>query len=281
MKRLIVLALLGALFLGSSHELMAQDNERGLYTKQIVVKKAIPYPYLREADVMWSKQMWRIIDLREKMNQSLYYPIDESKSGDRKNLFSVLMMKVKTGEIEAYDGNDYSMRKVITLRDIENVFEAGETTVKTYDLDTGIEKDTTMFREIEPGDVQQFLIKEEWYFDSKLSTMKVRILGICPVRIAPNPETGAVEKKRAFWVFFPEIRETLANYEVYNRNNDAQRISFDDMFMQRRFSSYIFQASNVYDNRAIQQYAVGRSALLESEKIKEWLFNIEHDLWEY
>jgi gliding motility associated protien GldN len=281
MKRFGVLILLTALLLGINQGVNAQDNERGLYQKQIVDKKAIPYPYLREADVLWSKQMWRVIDLREKMNQSLYYPLDESKSGDRKNLFSILMMKIKTGEIEAYSGDDYSMREVITLAEIESVFDAGETTVKTFDLDTGLEKDTTTYRDIENSEVKQFLVKEEWYFDSKLSTMKVRLLGICPIRIAENPETGQLEKKRAFWVFFPTIRETLANFEVYNRNNDAQRISFDDLFMQRRFSSYIMMESNVYDNRAIGSYAVGRAALLESEKIKEWLFTVEHDLWEY
>ncbi|MBN2764205.1 MAG: hypothetical protein JXR41_14020, partial [Bacteroidales bacterium] len=69
--------------------------------------------------------------------------------------------------------------------------------------------------------------------------------------------------------------------EIFNRNNDAQRISFDDFFMQRRFNSYIFAESNVYDNRWINSYAIGEDALLEAEKIKDWLFNIEHDLWEY
>jgi len=77
------------------------------------------------------------------------------------------------------------------------------------------------------------------------------------------------------------VRNTLANYEVFNRNNDAQRISFDDLFLQRRFSSYIVAESNVYDNRQISEYAIGKNALLESESVKEWLFNFEHDLWEY
>jgi len=279
MKRICALLLMGICLFILQQPVNAQ-YEKTLYQKQIKDKKAIPYPFLREADVMWSKQIWRVIDLREKMNHTLYYPTTKDVA-DRLNLFELLLTKVKTGELEVYNGNDYSMSEVITFEDIEKVFDAGAFTYKYTDPDTGEERDTTTYQEISSTEVKQYLVKEEWYFDKKHSMMKVRILGLCPIRIAVNRETQILEKKRVFWVYFPEVRNTLANYEVFNRNNDAQRISFDDLFLQRRFSSYIVAESNVYDNRQISEYAIGKNALLESENVKEWLFNFEHDLWEY
>jgi hypothetical protein len=64
-------------------------------------------------------------------------------------------------------------------------------------------------------------------------------------------------------------------------NNDAQRISFDDLFMQRRFGSTITGESNVYNDRPISDYQIGKFTLFEAERIKTELFNFEHDLWEY
>ncbi|MGZ6416654.1 MAG: gliding motility protein GldN, partial [Bacteroidia bacterium] len=61
----------------------------GVYTKENTrTRRAIPYPTLREADVMWSKRVWRVIDLREKMNFPLYYP--DARILDRKSLFDVI-----------------------------------------------------------------------------------------------------------------------------------------------------------------------------------------------
>jgi gliding motility associated protien GldN len=111
--------------------------------------------------------------------------------------------------------------------------------------------------------------------------MRVRILGICPIRRYVDVETEQARKERTFWVYFPSARHLLANQEVFNRHNDAQRISFDDLFFQRRFNSYIIAESNVYDNRPISTYMQGVNNLLEAEKIKQDLFEIEHDLWEY
>jgi gliding motility associated protien GldN len=93
--------------------------------------------------------------------------------------------------------------------------------------------------------------------------------------------TGDISQTQLFWVYYPEIRYYLSKQEVFNPNNDAQRISFDDLFTQRRFSSYIFKISNVYDDRAIREYNTGMDAMFEAERIKNWLFEYEHDLWEY
>jgi gliding motility associated protien GldN len=116
--------------------------------------------------------------------------------------------------------------------------------------------------------------------------MQVRILGLCPIRLTPKEDasgnpTEVIDRKQTFWIYYPEARSIMANHEIYNRHNDAQHISFDDFFFQRRFASFIFKETNVYNNRPIMDYASGIETLYESERIKESLFEMEHDLWEY
>jgi gliding motility associated protien GldN len=169
---------------------------------------------------------------------------------------------------------------------IDETMDAGEQIIKKEDINTGQYRDTTIMNERKTDEVKQILVKEKWFFDKNHSVMNVRIVGICPIRVYNKLDdqgmpTDAILKEKTFWVYFPEIRPLLARHEIFNSSNDAQRISFDDYFMQRRFHSYIFAESNVYENRAINQYALGMDALLEAEKIKTWLFEMEHDLWEY
>jgi gliding motility associated protien GldN len=123
-------------------------------------------------------------------------------------------------------------------------------------------------------------VKEDWFFDKQRSVMDVRIIGLCPIQEILDENGELKGMKPLFWVYFPECRKLFANNEVYNRWNDAERRTYEDVFFKRLFGSYIYKESNVYD-RNIQQYAKGMDGLLEAERIKNDLFNIEHDLWEY
>lgn len=132
--------------------------------------------------------------------------------------------------------------------------------------------------------MKQILVKEVWFFDRNYSRLDVRIIGMCPIR-EYSKSTGdggeeEIAKKQAFWIYFPQARDLLARNEVFNPRNDAQRRTFDDIFMKRYFGSYIVRESNVY-NRRIDQYAVGMEAMLESDRIKMDIFDFEHDLWEF
>lgn len=279
MKR-FVLFILSILVLSGANLLYAQPD--GLYEKSIKEKKYVPYPHLREADVMWSKRILRVIDLREKMNHHLYYPT--VAMGDRKSLMAVIQEAINSGEataLYAFNVNDYEMTTPVTTQDVADKLGEGIDTTVAIDPVTGEEVVTVSEREARLDEIKQYYIQEEWYFNKKHSAMEVRILGICPVRLYQQEGTGIPLRQPTFWVYFPELRSTLARYEVFNNNNDANRISFDDLFLQRRFGSFILSESNVYDNRAVTSYETGRMALLEAERIKEWLLNQEHDLWEY
>ncbi len=280
MKRFVLL-FISTLLLSGISPLLSQELE-GIYEKGILEKKAVPYPHLREADVMWSKQLVRLIDLREKMNHSLYYPTVQMP--DRKNLMGVILEAIRSGEVTSiYNFNlaDDEMTVPMLPAEAEDKLGGYVDTMVVIDPVTGTEELSILEHKANLAEIKQYFIKEEWYFDKKLSTMKVRIVGIAPVRLFQHPETGFPTRSATFWVYFPELRNALARNEVFNPNNDANRISFDDLFMQRRFSGTILGQSNVYDNRRIADYETGRMALLEAERVKEWLINTEHDMWEY
>ncbi len=283
----IVLLLTGVLFSGISYTTLAQDNLKEVYVREhIPHKDPVPYEYIREADVMWSKVIYRMVDLRQKQNLPLYYPT--KPIGGRMNFIDLILYGIDNEGVRAFSTNDVlnEFTAQMTIDQVDQAFDAGIDTIRTPNPTTGVLEDIIVENPRKTYEVKKLLVKEKWFFDKNHSVMKVRIIGISPIRVYNRlDDTGMpseqVMQEPTFWVYFPEIRPLLANHEVFNRNNDSQRISFDDFFMQRRFNSHIFAVSNVYDNRWNNSYTMGVDALLEAQKQKEWLFNIEHDLWEY
>jgi gliding motility associated protien GldN len=247
------------------------------YDNDLADVKIIPMPTVRKADIMWSKRIWREIDLRQKMNQPFYYPLEPHNNW--RNFITVIMDALKEGSITAYDisGTDeftipLNYQEIIS-RQVDTLHKTLKRSYPPYN-----EYDTVIYTQFDANKVTRIRIKEDWYFDKKKSQMLVRILGICPVMVKTRNDEEYTEP--LFWIYYPEARPVLAHAEVFNRFNDAARRSYDELFIKRFFNSYIYKEQNVYDRR-ISEYAQGLDALLEAERVKNDLLNFEQNLWQY
>lgn len=282
MMKKSLLLIIGLVLICTSYS-SAQTNATSVYSKDhIKNRKPIPYSNIRESDVMWSKLVWRFVDLREKMNLPMYYPT--TPEDDRYSLIDLLMYGIENEGLTAYETNDDEFKVPMTLDQIRSKFDAQDETFTQRNRLTGELEEKILSGEMHTDDVKRYMIKEQWFFDKQTSTLQVRIIGICPIREYikdGDSELDGIQQKQLFWIYFPEARPLLASHEVFNPNNDAARYSFDDLFLKRHFSSFISQISNVHNNRQISEYTVGLNSMLEAERIKNSIFIFEHDLWEF
>ena len=267
-----------------SSSVLGPSVNNGVYIPEhLPSRKPIPYVPLREADVMWQKRIWRVIDLREKINHPLYYPTDEIAK--RPSLFSVIKNGIIAHELSVYDPSfaafnpDEEFKAELQYAEAQKSF-VQQITINKQDTATGEMTPVTVPDTIGPDKIKQYWVKEDWFFDKQRSIMDVRILGLAPVIEAVDDQGVFKSYKVLFWLYYPGCRNWLSKYQCYNPYNDAEWRTYDEIFHKRMFSSYITQESNVY-NRPVSLEVNGIEALLKSEEIKDNIFKFEHDMWNY
>ncbi len=245
--------------------------------------KPLPYGYINDRDVLWSKIVWEYVDLNQKINLPYYYPIDStSASTGRRSLFDTLMTGIKAGTIKEVYQDSYFTTKA-TMADIK------EKTYREKVVDGGDEQGGyTDVYTIQSQDIKGYLLKGIWYFDKRQGELKYRLLGVSPMAqdVQVMGEEGIDDKDNVyelFWVFFPDARETLHKSKVFNPKNSAHPISYDNLLNARRFNSTIEREENLYGDRKIKDYVRGNSLfqLLEADRIKEGIRDREMDMWNY
>ncbi len=234
-------------------------------------RMVLQYAPIREADILYEKRIWREIDIREKMNHRFAYPEEP--------FFKILKDGIEAGTIEAYSAVDDKFTTPLQTEELALQFYKKDT-VEVTDPLTGHVTFREIEEEINPLEIKRYRLKEVWFFDSNLSRMRVRILGIAPVREVYDDHGNFLYEYPLFWIYYPHARGYLAQFKVFNSFNDSSSITWDDLMESRHFASYIIKQSNVHDRR-LQDMYTGRDLLLEAEKVKMEIFNFEHDLWSY
>lgn len=235
-----------------------------------------PWQPIREADVLWKKRVWREIDTRQKQNFSFNYPGDEYSGGGM--YIEIMMDAIKKGKVTAF--TDESFKTPISYEDIKTTVAGKKDTTYVED-ENGNLKMIIVERQFDPRNVSKYRVKEDWIFDRNVGRMVCRIVGISPY-LDKFLDGSYVSSYPMFWLYYPELREVNVKYEVYNPQNDVFRITWDDFFEKRMFSSFVVKSSiNNPFMDDIKSYKEGIQRLYESEKIKENIFNMEHDLWVY
>jgi gliding motility associated protien GldN len=245
--------------------------------------KPLPYGYISDRDVLWSKVVWEYVDLNQKINLPYYYPIDTTNtSNTRRSLFDTLMKGINTGKITEVYQDSYFTTKIgpkeikdmtYSIREIDGGEENGGYNDEYY---------------VKSQDIKGYLIKGIWYFDKRQGELKYRMLALAPM--GPDVQVMGVEEindddnvYELFWVFFPDAREVLHDSKVFNPKNSAHPISYDNLLNARRFNATVVKEENLYGDRKIADYIRGNSLfqLLEADRIKEGIRNREMDMWNY
>jgi gliding motility associated protien GldN len=257
--------------------------------------KPLPYGYVHDRDILMGRTTWEIIDLDERVNFPLYFPVDTANIGkERRSLFQVLLNGIKSGRItEVYSDEYFNTKK--SLSDMSSSFKYIDTAQAGFDeINTDVEAyksgkkilDRQFVNELEltAQDITGFKIKGYWYFDNRQSELKYRMLAICPVA----PEAREIGKENAdvidlFWIYFPSVRDVLHEAKAFNPKNSAMPITFDHLLNSRRFSGEIYKEDNVYGDREVANYMKENAQLqlLESERIKDKIRDFEQDMWNY
>lgn len=239
-------------------------------------RKPMEFNYEGEINMMWSKRVWRTLDLKEKINHPYYYPTEPTHS--MKNLITVMRDGMCSGELTAFDAISDEFNYRLAASEACAIGESVDTVWVTDENDDLTP--TVINNPFQTYNIRQLRIKEDWYFDKKRSVMEARIIGICPVEEVFD-ENGEFKGLRPlYWFYMPELRNTLANSPAPNPHSDVERRTYDDLFIKRKFSSYVMKESNVY-GRGINDYTQNLDALLEGKRIEEEIFTYEQDLWEY
>lgn len=297
-KNALVIGLLGVLpvsMMGQANILNAKlPEEIGKKTQAQIEQDAdepLAYGYVDDRDILWSKTVWEIIDLDERVNFPLYYPTDTIGIGkDRRSLYHVLMKNIRNGKLtEVYTDSYFTEKR--KLEDLSATLSKIDTTDLGYEQYNAGEQISPEFinkRDLTAADIEEYRIKGIWYFDKRQGELKYRLLGIAPVApdvnfIDDESVDPGQNKVELFWVWYPAARKILHDAKVYNQRNSARPISFDMLLNARRFNGVIYKEENVHEDREIDDYIFDNSLfqLLEAQRIKEQIRDREQDMWAY
>lgn len=264
-------------------------NDNAIQRNLVKDRTPLDYEHIREDDATYMQRIWRELDVKEKMNVPFAYKA-QGDNGDQRFIM-ILLNAIKNGEVTAFSaaGGDDRFTTPLLWKEIAKglVGDPKRTQIQDWTNDPdgskGLMKDTVINTEFNPDLVERYWIKEDVVFDKESSRMYTRILGIAPLLTVLNEDGSFRAVTPAFWVYYPDLRPLLSKNEVYNGKNYGARMSWEELFESRMFSSRIIKSTinnpaDLYISSYVKDPIL---ALLEGENIKEKVFNYEQDLWSY
>ncbi len=252
----------------------------GAYDRVAHNSMPIAWQHLREDDILWKKRVWREIDTREKQNIGFRYMGDENTGGGM--FIEILIDGIKRGKVKAYSSYDDRFTTPLSKEEVLESLAGKPDTVPVTDPITGIETIKVIKKDFQPEAITSYRMKEDWIFDRNEGKMIVRIVGLAPVKdiIVDGSFRG---RQPMFWLYYPDIRGLLSQYEVFNPANDVARYTWDEFFESRQFSSKITKVSNPFqaEFKDLGNSMNPMETLYESQHAAEMIFNKEHDMWVY
>ena len=250
-------------------------------------KVPLPYDNIRIDDQLYKQVIWRVIDVRERINLPFKYEADEDNGNQQ--FINIILKHLKEGDITAFENSNDRFTTPLTIDQVAKSLVPPSYDVDVPDLEKdptgtlGITKRVSVREEFNEESIRSYAVKEEIIFDRETSRLHFRILGIAPMKTIFNEDGSERATFRLFWVYYPELRPFLAKYEAYNPRNMAARMSWEEVFESRYFSSYIYKSTlnNPFDKPIEGFHTDPLFRLLEGEKIRETIFNWEQDQWSY
>jgi gliding motility associated protien GldN len=240
----------------------------------------LQYDDIREDDAIYRHKIWKVIDAREKINAPFIYNEDDGNQ----LFFSIVFKAVVEDSVLAFE--DERFRKPYKdLNKFKGKFSGGMDTVDVQDLDGNIISREVRSKEFPVDSVYEFMIMEDVLFDKEASRLVHRIIGIAPMGPTILPSGKVIEGPHFpyFWIYYPDLRKTLAKKPVYNPKNLGARMTWEDYLENHHFSYYVVKSTmdNVKDQNLKEYIKDPMFRLFEGEKIKDKIFNYEQGLWAY
>ena len=273
-------------------------SEIGDTSSSEAITEFLDYEYVDDKNILWSKVVYEFIDLNERLNFPLLFPVNDTKYDDtRKSLWRVIRENIENGKIsEVYDSNNDNFTEASRIIGKDSTDQEAKV-FKNYNI-SDIYKSKYVPESFVPrevassSDIFGYVIKGVWYFDKIHAELRYRLLAIQPYgKDLKTSVDGEETETGYFWIWYPSIREILDKHLVFNDKNNNNRISFDELLINRRFSSYIYKYDNVYGDREIRDYIRQRDnesypqwqtrIIMESERIKKEILDFEIDMWGY
>jgi len=267
----IPIVLTSSLFLCCNTKNIAQPLNDIVNRKLMEERVPLSYPAVDERDISWEKRVERVIDLREKMN--LYFVAPQS------NFIEVLFEGIASGDLQSYSTEGKLFEAEMSSTEMEQIVYKSDT-ISVSNIETGELEMKVVSDDINYEDFKQIRLSEIWYFNSKTSTLHVRIIGIAPIQEVTDDFGNVKYDRPLFWIHYPSARKYLSNVQVTHPDLVNQMVSYEDQLERRFFSSTIYSVSNVRGDRLKDRYT-GLELLQQAEKENKQIFNFEHDLWSY